>query len=89
MKKGPIIILLNGNYTIKSPAQDWHTVILRRGIGWGQVSGLGSEDIDAYVPVPVFTTLSVGVGFSVMRFTDSRLLSSAIFAYICVVDTFL
>ena len=41
----------------------------------------GTED---YSPVPVLITRSEGVGFSVILFTDSRLLSSAMFAYMIV-----
>ena len=42
--------------------------------------GIESDGVESYDPVPVFTTLNVGVGFRVIRFTDSRLLSSAMFA---------
>ena len=60
---------------------------MKRGEGIrGKYKTAGTED---YSPVPVFTTLIVGVGFSVILFTDSRLLSSAMLAYICVVETFL
>ena len=41
------------------------------------LSGMWTED---YSPVPVFTARKTGIGFSVIRLTDSRFDSSAIAA---------
>ena len=43
------------------------------------IEDVGSGQVD-YSPVPVFTARKTGPGFSVIRSTDSRLLSSAISA---------
>ena len=81
------------NHTIKC----WWT--WRKGKKKGEAMPLPKDDIYIYYRCPIEqdesrycpTTFSctVFIGLSVMRLTDSRLLSSAMFAYICVVETFL